>query len=233
MANNPITVPLPADLPENWSYGQTVAPNGSEAGLSEQYGYNYLMEQVNAAQQAATEIGEAFSGLAELSGGKIPVSQLPAGVPDGVATLDSTGKVPASQLPSMDYIPTSEKGAASGVATLDTTTKVPIAQLPAGTANGVATLDSTGKVPASQLPSMDYIPNSQKGVASGVATLDESGDLVQPVPAASVQAGTFPGIVAANANTSYTTPQVRSIILSTEEPTGGNNGDLWFTYTPA
>lgn len=202
MANNPITVPLPADLPENWSYGQTVAPNGSEAGLSEQYGYNYLMEQVNAAQQAAKEIGEAFSGLAELSGGMIPVSQLPAGVPDGVATLDSTGKVPASQLPSMDYIPTSEKGAASGVATLDTTTKVPIAQLPAGTANGVA-------------------------------TLDESGDLVQPVPAASVQAGTFPGIVAANANTSYTTPQVRSIILSAEEPTGGNNGDLWFTYTPA
>ena len=64
MAENPITVPLPADLPTNWAYGQTVAPDGSDVGLSQQHGYNYLMEQVNAAQQAAEELGEAFSGLA-------------------------------------------------------------------------------------------------------------------------------------------------------------------------
>lgn len=47
-----------------------------------------------------------------------------------VATLDSTGKVPASQLPDMDYIPTSQKGAASGVAELDSTGRVPSSQLP-------------------------------------------------------------------------------------------------------
>ena len=63
MANNPITQSLPADLPVNWTYGQTVAPTGAEAGLSEQHGYNYLMEQVNAAQRAASEIGEAFGNL--------------------------------------------------------------------------------------------------------------------------------------------------------------------------
>lgn len=61
--NNPITVPLPQDLPTNWTYGQTVAPNGSEVGLAEQYGYNYLMKQVNAAQQAAQELGNALEGL--------------------------------------------------------------------------------------------------------------------------------------------------------------------------
>ena len=84
MAENPIKTPLPADLPEDWTGGQTVAPTGAEVGLSEKHGYNYLMEQVNAAQTAAKEIGEAFSGL---------------------ATLGPDGKVPAGQLPAMNYDP--------------------------------------------------------------------------------------------------------------------------------
>ena len=118
MAVNPITTPLPADLPTNWTYGQTVAPAGSDAGLTEQHGYNYLMEQVNAAQEGVNTLGEAFEGLPQLSGGKIPVSELPVGTPNGVAGLDGNGKVPAGQLPAMNYIPTSQKGAAGGVATL-------------------------------------------------------------------------------------------------------------------
>lgn len=64
MAENPITVNLPADLPEDWAENQIVAPEGQSAGLTRQHGYNYLMEQVNNAQTAATQIGEAFSGLA-------------------------------------------------------------------------------------------------------------------------------------------------------------------------
>lgn len=65
MATNPITTPLPADLPTNWAYGQTVGPDGTAVGLSEQHGYNYLMEQVNAAQEAANTLGEAFEGVAD------------------------------------------------------------------------------------------------------------------------------------------------------------------------
>ncbi len=45
-------IPLPADLPENWTSGQIIAPTGAEAGLDEQHGYNYLMRQVNNAQKA-------------------------------------------------------------------------------------------------------------------------------------------------------------------------------------
>lgn len=45
-------IPLPADLPENWTSGQIVAPTGAEAGLDDQHGYNYLMMQVNNAQRA-------------------------------------------------------------------------------------------------------------------------------------------------------------------------------------
>ena len=63
MADNPITVPLPADLPENWTYGQTIGPAGTDVGLTKQHGYNYLMEQVNASQQAAQELGDAFTNL--------------------------------------------------------------------------------------------------------------------------------------------------------------------------
>ena len=45
-------IPLPADLPENWTSGQIIAPTGAEAGLDNQHGYNYLMKQVNNAQKA-------------------------------------------------------------------------------------------------------------------------------------------------------------------------------------
>lgn len=62
--DNPITVPLPQNLPTDWTYGQTVAPNGADVGLATQYGYNYLMSQVNAAQQAAQECGENFENAA-------------------------------------------------------------------------------------------------------------------------------------------------------------------------
>lgn len=63
MAVNPILTPLPADLPTNWETGQTVAPNGSDVGLSEQYGYNYQSQQINSAQTAVNTIGEAFTNL--------------------------------------------------------------------------------------------------------------------------------------------------------------------------
>ena len=63
MADNPITGLLPQDLPTNWTYGQTIGPTGTDVGLTQQHGYNYLMKQVNAAQQAAQELGNSFSGL--------------------------------------------------------------------------------------------------------------------------------------------------------------------------
>lgn len=59
MADEALNFNLPADLPEDWVYGQVVAPTGDEAGLSEQHGYNYLNKQVNAAQKAANLLGQA------------------------------------------------------------------------------------------------------------------------------------------------------------------------------
>ena len=92
MANKPLLNPLPADLPENWQINQIVAPTGAEVGLAEQYGYNYLMAQLNAAQQAINNINEAFPGLAGLVDGKVPLEQLPVVTPDDA--LSDTSKNP-------------------------------------------------------------------------------------------------------------------------------------------
>lgn len=56
-------IPLPADLPENWTSEQTVAPTGEEVGMDEQHGYNYLMKQVNNAQKAAKALNDGKLGL--------------------------------------------------------------------------------------------------------------------------------------------------------------------------
>ena len=63
MANKPLPSPLTADLPENWTYGQTVAPTGQEVGLPNNYGYNYLMAKVNEARTAINTINSAFTNL--------------------------------------------------------------------------------------------------------------------------------------------------------------------------
>lgn len=60
---NPIQPPLAADLPTTWQPQQIVSPDGVSAGLPQQYGYNYLMEQVNAAQQGVNALGESINGL--------------------------------------------------------------------------------------------------------------------------------------------------------------------------
>ena len=63
MATKPIPNPLLADLPEDWTVGQTVAPTGEEVGLTHQHGYNYLMEKVNEAIQAINALNEGFEDV--------------------------------------------------------------------------------------------------------------------------------------------------------------------------
>lgn len=82
-------IPLPADLPENWTSNQIIAPTGAEAGLDNQHGYNYLMKQVNNAQKAATALNE---GKLSLSGGTLtgqlilPGGGSALGIEDNAAT---------------------------------------------------------------------------------------------------------------------------------------------------
>ena len=42
---------------------------------------------------------------------------------------------------------------------------------------------------------------------------------------------TMTGALIAQNNTNYGVAQVRNIIISTEDPSGGNNGDIWIKYS--
>lgn len=42
--------------------------------------------------------------------------------------------------------------------------------------------------------------------------------------------GTMTGALVAQTNTNYTTAQMRNVIISTADPSGGNNGDIWLKY---
>ena len=66
MAERPVTTNLPADLPENWQANQIVSPNGTEAGLDEKHGFNYLGKMLNKVHTAVNAINAAFDGLAPL-----------------------------------------------------------------------------------------------------------------------------------------------------------------------
>ena len=68
MANRPISN-LTQQLPTNWTSGQIVAPNGTDVGYGAEYGYNYLMQTVNALIQAVNTINGAFDGLLDGSSG--------------------------------------------------------------------------------------------------------------------------------------------------------------------
>lgn len=52
-------------------------------------------------------------------------------------------------------------------------------------------------------------------------------DNVKQMP---IAGGTLTGIATGQANTSYTVAQLRNVILSTGDPVGGNNGDIWIKY---
>lgn len=56
---------LLGDLPENWTMGQTISPNGTEVGLTEKHGYNYLMKQVNLAQKEVNNINTELEYVAK------------------------------------------------------------------------------------------------------------------------------------------------------------------------
>ena len=102
MANKPIS-PLTQSLPTNWTSGQIVAPNGSDVGYEEKYGYNYLMQTVNAIIQAVNSINNAFEGLMANTGsidltknvtGILPEAN--GGTGDSSLDADGVGYAPGS-----------------------------------------------------------------------------------------------------------------------------------------
>ncbi len=90
MADKPIQESIESNLPTNWSWGQIVAPQGEDVGLTKQHGYNYLMQIVNKAFQHIKKINDAFGNL-------VPTKQV--GAANGVASLNAEGRLPDTQTP--------------------------------------------------------------------------------------------------------------------------------------
>ena len=68
--------------------------------------------------------------------------------------------------------------------------------------------------------------------ATGLASAEENIASVQSALSGklNISGGTMTGALIAQANTNYTTAQVRNIIISPNDPSGGNNGDIWIKY---
>lgn len=60
-----------------------------------------------------------------------------------------------------------------------------------------------------------------------IASILSNVDNIKQMPMAG---GTFTGPAVAQSNTSYTTRQLRNVIMSTGNPSGGSNGDIWLKY---
>lgn len=102
-------IPLPADLPENWTSGQIIAPTGAEAGLDDQHGYNYLMRQVNNAQKAAKELNKGKADSVDPHDLFIPITgwQTDTEVAEYPHYIDITADVTSTTVVSVSIDPAS------------------------------------------------------------------------------------------------------------------------------
>ena len=92
----------------------------------------------------------------------------------------------------------------------------------ANVTNLQTTLD--GKAASSHTHTIANVTNLQ-------TTLDEKAASSHTHSYLALAGGTMTGVLTAQNNTSYTTKQVRNITLSTADPSGGANGDVWIKYT--
>ena len=82
----------------------------------------------------------------------------------------------------------------------------------------------------------DYISTLEDNLNDSVNAIKDSVNITQDYISTlddnklNKSGGTMTGILTAQSNTSYTTAQVRNIIISPNDPSGGNNGDIWIKY---
>ena len=101
-------------------------------------------------------------------------------------------------------------------APIETTTPINADTLQGHAANYFATKTEVSALSAVVDSNTDDITALQSSVNGKVS---KSGD-------------TMTGALVAQNNTNYSVAQVRNIIISTSDPSGGNNGDIWIKYTP-
>lgn len=89
------------------------------------------------------------------------------------------------------------------------------------TASGLSTVDGKVSTNTNNIATL----STSLSMANGNITTLQEGKLDR-------SGGTMTGALVAQNNTNYTIAQVRNIVISTADPSGGSNGMLWIKYTP-
>lgn len=92
------------------------------------------------------------------------------------------------------------------------------------------TLADIGAAAASHNHSASNITSGTISITRGGTGATNASSALSNLGAVPKSGGTMTGPLVAQTNTSYTTAQMRNIIISTADPSGGNNGDIWLKY---
>lgn len=93
-----------------------------------------------------------------------------------------------------------------------------------------AAVAGTDYAAASHNHSASNITSGTLSIARGGTGATNASSALNNLGAVPKSGGTMTGPLVAQTNTSYTTAQMRNIIISTADPSGGNNGDIWLKY---
>lgn len=91
-------------------------------------------------------------------------------------------------------------------------------------------LSDIGAAAASHNHSASNITSGTIPIARGGTGATNASSALTNLGAVPKSGGTMTGPLVAQTNTSYTTAQMRNVIISTADPSGGNNGDIWLKY---
>jgi hypothetical protein len=100
-----------------------------------------------------------------------------------------------------------------------------------GTTNKIFTATEKDKLAGIEPGANNYTHPGSGTNPHGTTKADVGLGNVDNVKQMPIAGGTFTGVAVAQTNTSYTTRQLRNVILSTSDPSGGSNGDIWIKYT--
>lgn len=159
MADKPIATNPVADIPEDWTNGQIVAPSGTSVGLTRQHGWNYIMSKINQALSCIGTLNDAWSAFKALA---FKASAAGSYTPEGTVST-----------PSVSVTLTTESiGSASGwsagtVPTLGTAIPADdITSWSAGSTSSIAVASGVLTFTQGTVPSLGYTAKSIPNVTS-------------------------------------------------------------------
>ena len=155
---------------------------------------------------------------------------------EDVVTRNPDGKIPIEQLPQMSYDPegsaavvqanlTGHINTASGAHSAAAVGAIPVNNIAAAT-GGTLPVGRGGTNAADAVGARAQLGITPANIGAATSAQGATADNAMPKAG-----GTFTGAAIAQTNADYTTRQIRNVIASTADPSGGANGDIWLKYS--